>query len=121
MDNQATDEIALDAYFHRIGYSGQPSADLETLRSLHYCHAVAIAFENLSPLLNHPVLLDLPSLQQKLIHQGRGGYCFEQNALFRSVLNHPGLSGNESGGASALGRARRHHHTPQPHGASGRN
>jgi N-hydroxyarylamine O-acetyltransferase len=91
MDNQATDEIALDAYFHRIGYSGQPSADLETLRSLHYCHAVAIAFENLSPLLNHPVLLDLPSLQQKLIHQGRGGYCFEQNALFRSVLTSLGF------------------------------
>jgi arylamine N-acetyltransferase len=40
----------------------------------------AIAFENLNSLLNQPVKLDLASLQQKLINEGRGGYCFEQNS-----------------------------------------
>lgn len=84
---QATpDAIDLNAYFQRIGYGGDRSPKLETLQSIHNCHAKAIAFENLSSLLKQPVPLDLQSLEQKLIHQKRGGYCFEQNLLLRSVL-----------------------------------
>ena len=82
----SAEAIDLDAYFQRIGYSGERTATLPTLAAIHAAHAQAIAFENLSPLLKQPVLLDLPSLQQKLVQAGRGGYCFEQNGLFRSVL-----------------------------------
>ncbi len=57
-----------------------------TLQAIHQHHAQAIAFENLNSFLSQPVLLDVTSLQQKLIYEGRGGYCFEQNRLFRSVL-----------------------------------
>lgn len=87
--------VNLDAYFQRIGYgsSTEPCSSkndyaptLETLQAIHQRHPIAIAFENLNPLLKQPVLLDLPSLQQKLVEQGRGGYCFEQNLLLRSVL-----------------------------------
>ncbi|MGB3299418.1 MAG: arylamine N-acetyltransferase [Phormidesmis sp.] len=78
--------IDLNAYFQRIGYSGERTASLSTLEAVHACHTKAIAFENLSPLLKQPVVLDLPSLQQKLVSAGRGGYCFEQNGLLRSVL-----------------------------------
>jgi N-hydroxyarylamine O-acetyltransferase len=53
---------------------------------LHLHHAQAIAFENLDPLLGHPVLLDAASLERKLVHNGRGGYCYEQNLLFGHVL-----------------------------------
>lgn len=86
MKDPSADTIDFDAYFQRIGYSGDRTASLPTLEAIHACHARAIAFENLSPLLGQPVLLDLPSLQQKLVNAGRGGYCFEQNGLFRSVL-----------------------------------
>jgi N-hydroxyarylamine O-acetyltransferase len=86
MQKQTTDAIDLDAYFQRIGYSGNRTPTLKTLQSIHQHHAQAIAFENLNPFLSQPVPLDLNSLQQKLIHEGRGGYCFEQNLLFRSVL-----------------------------------
>ena len=86
MQDISTDTIDLDAYFQRIGYSGERTASLSTLEAIHACHTNAIAFENLSPLLGQPVLLDLPSLQQKLVDAGRGGYCFEQNGLFRLVL-----------------------------------
>lgn len=78
--------IDLDAYFQRIGYDGDRSPTLVTLQAVHLCHVQAIAFENLNPLLKQPVLLDLDSLQRKLVHERRGGYCFEQNLLFRSVL-----------------------------------
>lgn len=78
--------IDLDAYFRRIGYEGERSPTLATLRALHLRHAVAIAYENLDPLLRLGVRLDLPSLEQKLIHHGRGGYCYEHNLLFMAVL-----------------------------------
>ena len=81
-----TDSINLDAYFQRIDYRGECMPTLQTLEAIHYHHTQAIAFENLSPLFGQPVLLDLFSLQQKLVDAGRGGYCFEQNSLFRSVL-----------------------------------
>lgn len=86
MKNQASNAIDLDAYFQRIGYSGDHVPTIDTLQAIHQRHAQIIAFENLNPLLKQPIHLDLGSLQQKLIHEGRGGYCFEQNSLLRAVL-----------------------------------
>jgi N-hydroxyarylamine O-acetyltransferase len=56
------------------------------LSAIHAQHPAAIPFETLDPLLGRPVSLDLDALQAKLVGQRRGGYCFEQNALFRAVL-----------------------------------
>jgi N-hydroxyarylamine O-acetyltransferase len=78
--------IDLDAYCRRVGYAGERAPTLATLRALHCLQPQAIAFENLSPLLGQPVPLDEPSLQEKMIRNGRGGYCFEQNLLFAAVL-----------------------------------
>jgi N-hydroxyarylamine O-acetyltransferase len=86
METLNSSMIDLDAYCQRIGYSGKRTPTRQTLEAIHYRHTQAIAFENLSPLLGHPVLLDLNSLQQKLVASGRGGYCFEQNGLFHAVL-----------------------------------
>ena len=76
----------LSAYFNRVGYSGAASPTVETLRELHLRHTLTIPFENLNPLLGWPVRLDPESLQQKLIHANRGGYCYEQNLLFKHAL-----------------------------------
>ena len=81
----------LEAYFRRIGYTGAPDPTLATLRELHLKHPLAIAFENLDPLARRPVRLELPALQDKLVTQRRGGYCFEQNLLFAHVLRAIGL------------------------------
>jgi N-hydroxyarylamine O-acetyltransferase len=86
LNHQTTNSIDLDAYFQRIGYEGDRTPTLETLQAIHQCHTVAITFENLNPFLRQPVYIDLESLQQKLIHSQRGGYCFEQNLLLRAVL-----------------------------------
>lgn len=82
----------LDAYFRRIGYAGEHTPTPDTLRTLHVRHTEAIPFENLNPLLKWPVRLDTPSLEQKLVRDGRGGYCFEQNLLFGHVLKALGFS-----------------------------
>ena len=76
----------LDAYFARIFYTGSRKPTLDTLRALHALHPAAIAFENLDPLLGRRVHLDSASLEGKLVHAKRGGYCFEQNGLFASAL-----------------------------------
>ncbi len=60
-------------------------------------------FENLDILLGVPIRLDFASLQAKLVTGRRGGYCFEQNALF----------------AAALERARLRRHSPRRARASG--
>lgn len=73
--------VDLDRYFLRIGYHGPRAATLKVLRSLHALHPLAIPFENLDALSERRVALDPPALIQKLVEEGRGGYCFEHNAL----------------------------------------
>ncbi len=90
--NVMTPSIDLDAYCRRIGYEGPREPDLATLRELHRLHATAIPFENLHTLMRERVALDPKSLERKLIHAGRGGYCFEQNRLFAEVLGSLGYA-----------------------------
>lgn len=80
------DTTELDAYFDRIGYEEPRSANYDVLKKLHLLHPKSIPFENLNPLLGIPVDLDPDAIQQKLVQNGRGGYCFEQNLLFKQVL-----------------------------------
>src|ERR1043165_4659001 len=74
------------AWFERIGYSGPATPTLETLNRLIFAHAHAISYETLDIMLGRPPKLDIPTLQTKMIARGRGGYCFEQNMLFRAGL-----------------------------------
>ncbi len=81
----------LDAYLKRIDYLHSLSPDLDTLTRLQEHHTRSIPFENLNPLLGIPVKLDRESLQQKLVNDGRGGYCFENNGFFKMVLEEIGF------------------------------
>ena len=79
-------DLDLDGYLARIGYGGPRRASSETLRALHEAHVAAVPFENLDILLGRAISLELAALQLKLVSGRRGGYCFEQNTLFRAVL-----------------------------------
>jgi N-hydroxyarylamine O-acetyltransferase len=81
-----TDVFDLDEYLERIGYEGSRRPTLDTLAALQLHHTRTIPFENLNPLLGWPVRLDPGSLHQKLVRDGRGGYCYEQNLLFAHAL-----------------------------------
>src|SRR5437867_3136447 len=99
--------VDLKSYLTRICFEGDLAPTVETLRRLHLAHATHIPFENLDVLLRRPILLDLDSLFAKLVHGGRGGYCFEQNALFAAVLEEVGfrvkrLAGRVRMGATAI-------------------
>ncbi len=83
--------LDLAVYARRIDHTGEWEPTLETLKALHFAHATHIPFENLDVLLRQPIRLDLESLWAKLVNGGRGGYCFEQNALFAAVLERIGF------------------------------
>ena len=84
-------DLILKNYLERIGYTGAPMANLDTLRKIHLLHTSTIPFENLNPLLHWPVKLDIESLQEKIIHNKRGGYCFEHNILLSYALRKIGF------------------------------
>jgi len=74
------------AWLDRIGYMGPLAPTLETLNGLIFAHAHTISYETLDIMLGRPPKLDVPTLQTKMIAGKRGGYCFEQNMLFRAAL-----------------------------------
>ena len=82
----------LDAYFARIGDDGPRTANLETLRRIVEAHVRSIPFENLDILLGRPISVQPQDIERKLVHSGRGGYCFEQNTLMQHVLIALGFS-----------------------------
>ncbi|WP_336081694.1 arylamine N-acetyltransferase family protein [Thalassospira sp. CH_XMU1448-2] len=84
-------EVDLDAYFARIGYDGPREATLEVLQTLHALHPAVIPFEAIDVFNDTPISIAPDRVDQKLIHGGRGGYCFEQNGLFRRVLRSLGF------------------------------
>ncbi|HEX3844505.1 MAG TPA: arylamine N-acetyltransferase [Steroidobacteraceae bacterium] len=86
------DAIDVDRYIARIGYTGTPRADLETLRALTELHPAAITFEAVDVLLGRPVDISPGAIQAKLVDGGRGGYCFEQNGLLKRVLDALGFA-----------------------------
>jgi N-hydroxyarylamine O-acetyltransferase len=75
-----------EGWLSRIGYSGSRSPTLQTLRGLIFAHAHTVSYESLDIMLGRVPRLDVASLQKKMIVGGRGGYCFEQNMLFRAGL-----------------------------------
>ncbi|MGH7022916.1 MAG: arylamine N-acetyltransferase family protein [Caulobacteraceae bacterium] len=87
-----TDTFDLKGYFRRIGFDGPVRPELATLSAIHALHVDAIPFEGIDPLLGRPTPLDLASLQAKLVQTRRGGYCFEQNTLFKAALEAIGFS-----------------------------
>lgn len=82
----------LENYFARIGLSAAPTLDPDGLAQLQLAHRRAIGFENLAIPLGEGVRIDSASVFEKLVVQGRGGYCFEQNRLFSDVLSALGLA-----------------------------
>jgi len=78
--------IDLDRYFARIGHHGPRTATLATLNAIVRAHVETIPFENLDVLLGRPIALDPAALERKLVHDRRGGYCFEHNGLLLAVL-----------------------------------
>lgn len=77
----------LSAYLDRLKMAEAPNPDLEGLNQLIYAHQCMIPFENLDICERQiPISLNIGDIFDKVIMRKRGGYCFELNALFHSLL-----------------------------------
>lgn len=101
------DPDALDRYIERLGLdaatvrASDPTLDL--LTRLQTAHVRTIPFENLSIVgdpsdgtLGEGVSLDLEHIYEKIVEDGRGGYCFELNGLFTVLLRTIGFDVHRS-------------------------
>lgn len=94
----------LALYLQRLGFDEAPPPTLETLRRLQWRHTGAFAFENLTTLSGDPVLIDLASIEQKVLHHRRGGYCYELNHLFLALLQELGFDAQGISGRVVMGQ-----------------
>src|SRR5699024_3723397 len=93
----------LSAYLERIALSEPLQADAETLHALTQAQTQAIAFENIDVLLGRGISLERMDIFNKLVLRRHGGYCFEQNILLQTVLDHLGFEVMPLGGRVRLG------------------
>lgn len=86
----------MKAYFERLGITAAcdvfPAPSLELLNQLIEAHQKKIPFEDLEVYLQRlPLSLEVQDLYEKIIERKRGGYCFELNGLFISLLRSLGF------------------------------
>ncbi|MEU5157432.1 arylamine N-acetyltransferase [Glycomyces sp. NPDC021274] len=98
-----SEDLDLDAYLGFLGYEGDRAPTLETLRVLQRAHVLTVRWDTLDSFLYQKVRLDLPSLQDKLIRRGRGGYCYEHVTLFAAALERLGFRFTAVSGRVQLG------------------
>ncbi|WP_062212948.1 arylamine N-acetyltransferase [Streptomyces sp. NBRC 109706] len=99
-------QFELEAYLRRIGWREEPAADLATLRGVHRAHLLSLPFENLDALRGTAPSLEVDDLLAKLVHERRGGYCFEHNTLLAAALEALGFGVTALTGWVALGAER---------------
>jgi N-hydroxyarylamine O-acetyltransferase len=78
------------AYLTRIRYFKPIKPDAQTLHGLQLAHLRSVSFENLDIGLGRPILLEEEALWNKIVLNGRGGFCYEVNGLFAWLLKEIG-------------------------------
>ncbi|WP_160040653.1 arylamine N-acetyltransferase family protein [Paenibacillus sp. USDA918EY] len=80
----------VQAYLRRIGIEGESSPNLDFLTRLQQRHMFTVPFENLDVMNKTEITLDPDSMFAKIVHNRRGGFCYELNGLFYRLLQELG-------------------------------
>ncbi len=92
----------VDAYLARIAFPGVPATDLSSLAALQRAHLGSVPFENLHVFHRREVRVDTGWSIPKVL-SGRGGWCFELNGAFSSLLSEIGFSVDQVPASVLLG------------------
>ena len=76
----------LEAYLERIGLTGPIEPDLEGLERLQRAHLSTVPFENLDVHARRGVGTGDAVTVDKVVRKRRGGWCFELNGAFATLL-----------------------------------
>lgn len=79
------------AYLHRIQYSLPVEPSKTVLFELQKHHLLHIPFENLDIHFGRYIELNINTIFEKIVHQNRGGFCYELNGLFYTLLKEIGF------------------------------
>lgn len=90
------ENFSLPAYLDRIGFdaSALPSntkPDIATVKAMMQAQLFTVPFENLDVQAGKIVSLVPEQIVEKIVHQRRGGYCYEVNGLFAMALTTLGI------------------------------
>ncbi len=87
-DAAPLDDATLVSYLDRIGVGRPGAPDLDVLQRIAAAHPTSIPFEALDAFTGRrrPGLAP-DELAVKLVHGGRGGWCYEHNGLLRRALD----------------------------------
>ena len=79
-------------YVTRIGLDGSSlEPNIESLRLLQRSHLLSVPFENLDIHWSRPITLDRERFYAKIVSSRRGGFCYELNGLFDTLLQEIGF------------------------------
>lgn len=78
-------------YLQRIHFRHVPTPSLEVLNDLHLLHQYHVPFENVDVHRNVRFDLELDKIYSKVVLGRRGGFCYELNLLFHSLLTRIGF------------------------------
>lgn len=81
----------IDRYLARIK-ADIKEPGLEALAHLQKRHMLSIPFENLDVIRKVPISLDRDQFYKKVVENNRGGFCYELNGLFQTLLSKMGYS-----------------------------
>lgn len=76
----------LGQYLKRIEVTFPHTPNRAALESLQFNHIQHIVFENLDIHLGRLIEIDVPRIFDKIVIRRRGGFCYELNSLFGSLL-----------------------------------
>lgn len=79
-------------YLKVLGLDDPPPVTVDGLKHLVEAQLSAIPFDGLDPLFRAIPEITPEGIQEKILRQGRGGYCFELNGLLRDALQAFGFS-----------------------------
>ncbi len=80
------DNFSLQDYFDRIGFSGKANESLAMLEGLMRSQLRSVPFENTEVQAGRIPSMKAEDIVQKIVYDGRGGYCYELNGLFAMAL-----------------------------------
>jgi N-hydroxyarylamine O-acetyltransferase len=79
-------------YLKRLGVAAAPPPDLASLAHLMARHMQTVPFENLDVMAGTARPLSTETALQKVVAEGRGGFCYELNEAFRALLEYLGFA-----------------------------
>ena len=88
-------DINYKYYLKQLGFTESEinqsiTPDLDTLKRLQLAHLTQYPFQSVTTILDRPVDLEEETIYDKLVVRRLGGYCYELNGLFLSLLRQLG-------------------------------